>query len=107
MIDCRRCGTWAEYRWACTDPKCTRGKAVDNVVKFRNGSTLEEALEVVDALRQALVDGKVISFSAAAISEKDELFAYIGSAVPVSRLRMSGAMSHMCTIFEQGGWDND
>ncbi len=63
-----------------------------NIVKLNDKPTLEDALAVVDGLRQDLIDGKVIGFFCAGLDREDATIIYVSTVSPVSRLRMQGAM---------------
>lgn len=69
------------------------------VLSFTADPNREECLKAVDALREDLVLGRVIAFSAVAIAPNDEVLSYIGSSRPVTRLRMQGAIGQLFFSF--------
>lgn len=61
-----------------------------NVVKVNPNPTLQDALDVIDALRKDVVDGKVIGFFVAGLDAEDATIAYMATVRPVTRLRLQG-----------------
>lgn len=72
------------------------------LVEFSPQPTVEKALEIVEALRQDVVAGKIIGFFIVGVSSDDNTYAYVGTTRPVSRLRMGGAMQHALHCFNHG-----
>ena len=72
------------------------------VVQLNTKPTLDTALEVVEALKKDLIDGKVTAFFVAALNDGDETIAYVSSVKGVSRLRMQGAMSQALYHMQTG-----
>jgi hypothetical protein len=72
------------------------------LVEFNANPSLEEALSALDGLRKDVESGKVVAFAVAAVSPEDATLWYCGSARPVSRLRLIGAMSNALHHFNMG-----
>jgi hypothetical protein len=72
------------------------------LVEFNANPSLEDALAAVDGLRKDVESGKVIAFAVAGVGPDDATLWYCGSARPVSRLRLIGAMTNALYHFNAG-----
>jgi hypothetical protein len=61
---------------------------------------LDDALEVIEILKQDISSGKVIGFFAVGIDSEDSSYGYAGTTKRVSRLRLIGAMTSALTQFQ-------
>lgn len=73
-----------------------------NVVNLNPAPTMQDALDVIDALRRDVVDGKVVAFFVAGVDNSDTVIAYASSVRPVTRLRLQGAMGQALHDMQQG-----
>lgn len=64
--------------------------------------TKEEALLVIDGLRQAIEEGEIVAFAAVGIEPDDCTRMWSATTKPVTRLRMMGAMFNLLADFQQG-----
>ena len=55
----------------------------------------QDALDVVDALRESVENGEAIAFACVALNNKDECFMFTSSVQPVTMLRMLGAINRL------------
>ena len=62
------------------------------LVEFPKQVNTEEALQVVDDLREAIANGKIKAFVAIGINDDHELYGYCASTKKTTRLEMMGAM---------------
>lgn len=76
------------------------------VVEARPRNT-EDALEVIDALRQHVIEGRVIAFAIAAVESDDTATAYASATQSVSRLRLQGAIAQLLHNYLSGDLDID
>lgn len=61
--------------------------------------TKEEALQVIDGLRQAIESGEIVAFAAVGIEPSDCTRMWTSTTRPVTRLRMMGAMYNLLHSF--------
>ncbi len=61
-----------------------------------------ECLEVIDKLRADVEAGKVAAFACASIDKGDNVSAWMGETVPVTRLRTMGALGYMLACMHSG-----
>lgn len=64
--------------------------------------TKEEAIQVIDGLRQAVEAGEIIAFAAVGIEPDDCTRMWSSSVKPVTRLRMMGAMYNLLAHYQTG-----
>lgn len=69
-------------------------------IPLNNAPTKQDALDVVESLKQAIESGQLVAFAAVGIEENDNTSIWSSSTRPVSRLRMIGAMHHMLHSYE-------
>lgn len=69
-------------------------------IPLNNAPTKQDALDVVESLKQAIESGQLVAFAAVGIEENDNTSIWCFSTRPVSRLRMLGAMHHMLHSYE-------
>lgn len=62
------------------------------VLQFNKAQNLEEALKILDTLRADLESGKIVCFTGVGIARDDCIYRYQASALPVSYLRIVGAL---------------
>lgn len=72
------------------------------LVEFNTNPSLQDALSALDELRKDIESGKIVAFAAAGVGQDDATFWYCGSSRPVSRLRLTGAMSNALYHFNVG-----
>lgn len=75
------------------------------IVSFNRHPSLQDAIDaidVIDRLRTDVIEGRVIAFLVAGLNDDDATIAYSSATKPVSRLRMTGAMSNTLHAFNQG-----
>lgn len=72
------------------------------VVSFNQRPSLQDAYDVIDRLRADVTEGRITAFFVAALNDEDATIAYTSAVKPVSRLRMTGAMSNALHAFNQG-----
>jgi hypothetical protein len=68
------------------------------VVEFDRGpdkADLQRTLDVVEAMRQAVLEGRVIAFAAVSLNDTDDVESWTGATRSVSRLRIQGAVAHL------------
>lgn len=65
------------------------------VVNLNNEYSVEGCLEVIDRLREAVVDGRVIAFKIAGITKDDAVLSWYASALPVTNLKITGAVAYL------------
>ena len=63
-------------------------------------TTKKEALEVLQSLKEAIENDSIVAFAAVGIEPDDITRMWASTTVPVTRLRMIGAMYHMLHLFE-------
>lgn len=61
----------------------------------QEAATTEEALAVIDALREAVASGEIVAVAAVGIERDDVTRLWTTTTRPVTRLRIIGAMHHM------------
>jgi len=62
----------------------------------------EEALNVIDGLRQAVEAGEIVAFATVGIEPDDCTRMWSSTVKPVTRLRMMGAMYNLLAHFQTG-----
>lgn len=60
------------------------------------------ALEVLENLRQAVIEGKVVAFAAVGIEPDDTTRMWCSATENVSRLRVIGAIAHLGHMYDHG-----
>ena len=60
------------------------------------------ALETLDNLRAAVASGQVIGFTAVGIEPDDSTRVWLSTTVPVTKLRVIGAVSHLLACVHAG-----
>lgn len=71
-------------------------------LKLLPRNTTDKLLSVIDALRQDVVEGRVVAIAVAAVCPDDCCSAYAGAAKGVSRLRMQGAIAQLQHAYLSG-----
>lgn len=74
-------------------------KLIQNQQKENPGYNMDGALRVLDELRAKIASGEMVCLTGVGISREDHTFAFIASAAPVSRLRMTGALAWVTHMF--------
>lgn len=74
-------------------------KLIQIVPKERD---LTDALEVLDSLRQAIVEGSVAGYAVVAIEPDDTVRAWSATTQSVSQLRMMGAIANLLHAYMDG-----
>ena len=72
------------------------------IIDFKPKNTLADAADVIAKFEADLLDGKIAGFFIAAIGPEDDVYAYVSTTRPVSRLRIAGAMQHALHMFTHG-----
>jgi len=69
-----------------------------------NGSrpSMESVGNTLHKLETDIIDGRLIAFACVGIDVSDNTFIYVDSVLPVSRLRLIGAMNHLLHSYEDG-----
>jgi hypothetical protein len=73
-----------------------------NVVRLNPTPTMQPSLEVIDALRRDVAEGRIVAFFVAGLDSEDTTIAYASSVRPVTRLRLQGAMGQALHLMQQG-----
>ena len=63
---------------------------------------VHKALAVLDDLREAVADGRVVAFAAVGIEPDDSTRMWSSCTADVSRLRVIGAIAHMGHMYSHG-----
>lgn len=71
------------------------------VVEF-GSQNKEEALRIADALREAVEKGEVTAFIAVGITDEDATISWTAATKRVSRLRVTGALTHLTHCYING-----
>jgi hypothetical protein len=74
------------------------------LIHFDGTPTMRDALASIDALRKDVESGQVVCFIAVGVGSDDACVGYTGSSKPVSRLRLTGAMSNLLHQFNAGSF---
>lgn len=61
-----------------------------------------ECLDVLDKLRAAVEAGEVAAFAAVTLDKGDNVSAWMGQTVPVTRLRTMGAVGYLLACMHSG-----
>lgn len=101
---CARC----DYEWVAVVPDLAGAR--DNLecpqcheqTDAAQHARVHKALGVIDDLRQAVLDGRVVAFAAVGIEPDDTTRMWSSCTADVSRLRVMGAMSHMSHMYAHG-----
>lgn len=75
------------------------------VVDFNRGpdaASLQTTLEVVDKLREAVLEGRVVAFAAVSLNDSDDVESWTGAVRHVTRLRLRGAVSYLLHCLHTG-----
>jgi hypothetical protein len=73
------------------------------IVEFQpKGRDVKDALDVIDDLRQAIVEGRIVAFAGVGISAEDETTAWVTRTQSFTRLRMMGALATLTHSFHAG-----
>lgn len=63
---------------------------------------IEGALEVLESMKQAIISGEIVAFTAAGVSSDDDIVLWCGSTEGISKLRMIGALSILKSQLTEG-----
>jgi len=63
---------------------------------------VDNLLEVLEIMRQRVLDGTLVAFTAAGLADDDTCYAYAASSKRVTRLRMMGAIAHLQHSYHNG-----
>jgi hypothetical protein len=74
-----------------------------NVVELPTAEYKQTALEVIDSLKEAVEEGRVVAFTCVGISDDDSTFMYQASVKRFTKLRMMGAVSRL----EKAVWEDE
>jgi len=72
------------------------------VLDAAKNAKVHEALNILDALREDVLHGRVAAFAAVGIAEDDTTYMYTSSTKSVSRLRVIGAIAHLGHSYSHG-----
>lgn len=75
------------------------------IVTFDRGpdkAGLQSTLDVIDKLRQSVIDGHVIAFAAVSLNDTDDVESWTSAVRYVTRLRLQGAVSHLLHCLHTG-----
>lgn len=72
-----------------------------NVVELKTRS-VDGAIAVLDDLRKRVQAGEIVAFCAVGIEADDTAATWCSTTVPVSRLRMMGAIASLQHCFHEG-----
>jgi hypothetical protein len=64
-------------------------------------ATTTEALKTIDSLKEAIESGEIVGFAAVGIEPNDNTRMWTTTTMPISRLRMIGAMYHLLASFRE------
>jgi hypothetical protein len=63
------------------------------VVPFNASPSLQDCLEVIDAFRKDVEEGKIIVFAICSLDPEDETVYYCGAVKPVKKSRLLGCLA--------------